>query len=124
MIAADTSSVVNFLKGEDTPDVQLIEEALANHALVLAPVVVSELLSSPKMTTDLREWILDLPQLPMKEGFWSRVGDNCATILRAKKKARLADSMIATFSLDHGVPLIARDSDYRHFSDHFGLLLL
>ncbi len=31
--------------------------------------------------------------------------------------------MIAVYVLDHGMPLIARDGDYRHFVERFGLIL-
>jgi len=123
MIAADTSSVINFLNGEDSSDAALVEEAIRNCALVLPPMVVSELLSSPRMTTLVREMILQLPCPEIKEGFWERVGDHRATLLKSKLKARLADSMIATFCLDHNLPMIAKDSDYRHFAKHFGLLV-
>jgi predicted nucleic acid-binding protein len=123
MIAADTSSYSSFMKGEATPDALLVEQAIKDETLVLSPIVVAELLSSPNMTDGFRSVISDFPQLELKSGFWERVGSNRATILRAGLKARLADTMIATCCLDHGIPLIARDDDFRHFTDHFGLIV-
>lgn len=123
MIVADTSSLSNFLKREGTADANLVKKALTDGTLILSPVVVAELLSSPNMTDALKSAIQDLPVLDLHPGFWERVGTNRATLLRAGKKARLADSMIATSSLDHGIPIIARDNDYRHFSQHFGLVV-
>ena len=32
--------------------------------------------------------------------------------------------MIAVYCIDYAMPLIARDSDYRHFVEHFGLVLI
>ena len=123
MIAADTSSLSNFLKREGTADADLVRKALTDGTLVLSPVVVSELFSSPNMTDALKAAIQDVPVLDLLAGFWERVGNNRAALLRAGKKARLADSMIATCCLDHNIPIIARDSDYRHFSEHFGLVV-
>jgi len=121
MIAVDTSSLSNFLKREGTADAELVKKAITDGILVLPPVVVAELFSSPAMTDVLKSVIQDVPVLELKTGFWERVGTNRATILQAKKKARLADAMIATCCLDHGVPIIARDGDFRHFADYFGL---
>jgi predicted nucleic acid-binding protein len=123
MIAADTSSLSNFLKKEGTADADLVRKALVDGNLILSPVVVSELFSSPKMTEALKAAIRDIPVLDLKPGFWERVGFSRATILKAGKKARLADSMIATCCLDHDIPMIARDSDFRHFTEHFGLVV-
>lgn len=75
------------------------------------------------MTQELERTILDLPRMETLPGFWERVGRNRSTILRSGLKAKLADSMIATFCLDHEIPLIARDGDYRHFANHFGLII-
>lgn len=123
MIAADTSSLSNFLKREGTADADLVRKALTDGNLILSPVVVAELFSSPNMTDTLKAAIQDVPVLDLLPGFWERVGSNRAALLRAGKKARLADSMIATSCLDHGIAIIARDSDYRHFTDHFGLVV-
>lgn len=121
MISADTSSLSNFLKGQKTEDAELVKSALLDGHLVLTPIVVAELFSSPVMSDALKSIIGDVPLLDLKDGFWERVGSNRAEILKSGNKARLADSMIATCCLDHQVPLIARDSDYRHFEFHFKL---
>ena len=121
MISADTSSLSNFFKGTGTADALLVRRALLDESLVLSPVVVAELLSSPKMSESLRKIIADIPVLELKDGFWERVGLNRAVILQTGKKARLADSMIATSCMDHSIAIISSDTDYRHFTEHFGL---
>jgi predicted nucleic acid-binding protein len=123
VIAADTSSLSNFLKREGTADSDLVRKALIDGNLVLSPVVVAELFSSPNMTATLKAALQDVPVLELLPGFWERVGTNQATLLRAGKKASLADSMIATCCLDHDIAIIARDSDYRHFTEHFELVV-
>jgi len=101
MIAADTGSLSNFLKKEETSDALLVKQALIDGRLVLSPVVIAELFSSPNITDDLKSALQDLPTLELLPGFWERVGLNRAELIRAGKKARLADSMIATCCLDH-----------------------
>jgi len=37
-------------------------------------------------------------------------------VIAHKKKARLADALVAQSCRDHGVPLITRDGDFRNFA--------
>lgn len=121
MIGVDTSSFVAFLGGEDGADVDLLKRAIINEILVIPPVVVAELFSARDLPAEVKATIIDIPKMSILPGFWERVGEARATLLKAGKKARLADTMIAVFCLDHRMPLIARDCDYRHFVEHFDL---
>jgi len=124
MIAADTSSIVAFLQGEKTKDVENILRAIDGEKLFIPPMVIAELLSSVSLKENEQRIILSLPQMTIKTGFWKRTGEARARILVNGKKARLADSMIAVMCLDHNVPLITRDKDYRHFEQEFGLRII
>jgi predicted nucleic acid-binding protein len=44
-------------------------------------------------------------------------------LLKKEKKVRLGDCLIVQSCIDHEVPLIAEDRDFRHFAG-FGLRLL
>ena len=124
MIAADTSSIIAFLCGEAGDDVDLLDQTLADHCLVIPPVVLSELLSDPKLTPDVRSVLSDLPQLSIGDGYWERVGLLRAKVIAKKLKARLADALVAQSCLDHKLALITRDRDFRHFAKLAGLRLL
>lgn len=121
MIAIDSSSLIAFLKGNEGADVDAVSMALAQKQAVLPPVVLSELLSDPKLPHTVASLLKQLPLLPLIEGFWERVGANRSTILKEGKKARLADALIAQSCLDHHVTLITRDNDFRHFAAKLGL---
>jgi predicted nucleic acid-binding protein len=123
MIAVDTSSFIGYLAGDDGSDVALVESALADQTVVLPPAVLAELLSAPRLESEVAQVFCDLPMLDLHGGYWERVGAVRATILRAGKRARLADALIAQSCVDHDVPLVTRDSDFRHFVA-FGLSLL
>jgi len=49
MIAADTNTWIAFLEGEAGSDTQLLDRALADQQVLMAPVVLTELLSDPKL---------------------------------------------------------------------------
>ena len=124
MICADTSSVVAYMQGEQGSDVNLVDRALADCSLVLAPITVTELLSDPLLPPALQEFILGIQQLEIKLGYWERAGKLRAKMLRRQVRARVADTLIAQSCLDHGVPLITRDRDFSSFQKFAGLRVL
>jgi predicted nucleic acid-binding protein len=123
LIAADTSSVINFLTRQNTPDARLVEAAFRAETLRLPPPVVTELLSSPRAELGLRGVVDQAGMLPIRDDFWSAAGALRRSLLLRGLKARLADSLIAQCCIDADIPLITRDGDFRHFADHCGLKL-
>ncbi len=118
MIAINSSSWIAFLSdtepsGEDTA---LVESALADHQACLPPVVLTELLSDPKLSKSLAGMSGELPLLEPHAGYWERAGRLRAKLIAQRHRARLADSLIAQTCIDHGVRLVTRDDDFLHFS--------
>ncbi len=124
MIAADTSTWVAFLEGSAGDDTQLLDEALADSQVVMVPVVLSELLSDPKLRSSVAETLSELPLMEIGPGFWRRAGALRAKVIAKRRKARLADALIAQSCIDEDVPLITRDRDFRAFSEAAGLDLI
>jgi predicted nucleic acid-binding protein len=124
VIAADSSSLIAHLSGDQGDDVAILDQSLADHLLVLPPVVLAELLSDPKLPAAVAELLKLLPLLDTPDGYWERAGMLRSKALSKRKKARLADTLIVQSCLDHDVPLIARDRDFRTFAAFAGLKLL
>jgi predicted nucleic acid-binding protein len=124
VIAADTSSMIAFLEGDEGDDVELIQAALDHQQLALPPVVLSELLSDPSISRSVRSLLAGLPLLDLEPGYWERAGVLRAAILKRQRKARVADALIAQSCLDQSAPLVTRDRDFRHFAAAAGLPLL
>jgi hypothetical protein len=123
LFAADTSSLVAYLTGAGGKDVELIDAALAGASLALPPVVVTELLSDAKSRHTLEASISGAPLLEILPGYWQRAGAMRALLLGKTLGAKIPDVLIAQSCIDHDVPLITRDSDFRHFAKHCGLKL-
>lgn len=121
MLCIDTSSLIGYLEGAKGDDVDLVEQAFADEVGVLAPVTLSEILSDPKLSLTIRELILQLPLLPLLNGYWERAGLLRAKMLRRGRRARLADTLIAQNCLDHGAVLVTRDNDFKVFKQIAGL---
>ena len=124
MIAIDTSSLVAYLSGSAGEDVAAVDLALSQNQACFPPVVLTELLSDPKLPDDVAAILRQVPLLALSEGFWDRAGLLRASIIARKRRARLADSLIAQTCLDHDLALITRDADFGAFAVIAGLKLL
>jgi predicted nucleic acid-binding protein len=124
MIALDSSSLIAFLEGASGGDTELVEQALSDRRACLPPVVLTEILSDPKLPKAVEELLLQLPRLEVLDGYWERAGWLRAQVLKLKRRARLADTLIAQSCIDHDVGLVTRDVDFRVFLRAGGLRLL
>jgi predicted nucleic acid-binding protein len=117
MIAADTSTWIAFLEGGGGADTLLLDQALGDHQVLMAPVVLTELLSDPKLPARVSEMLSELPMLEIEPGYWQRAGVLRARAIAKRRKARLGDALIAQSCIDRGAPLLARDRDFRAFAE-------
>ena len=124
MIAADTSTWIAFLEGSKGEDVQLLDHALAERQVVMAPVVLTELLSDPKLPSAVAKTLCEVPAMEVTPGYWQRAGALRAEVLAKRRRARLGDALIAQSCIDGGIPLLTRDRDFRAFADAAGLDLV
>jgi predicted nucleic acid-binding protein len=57
-------------------------------------------------------------------GCRQRAGALRAKVLAGRRKARLGDALIAQSCVDHAIPLLTRDRDFRTFAGAAGLNLI
>lgn len=124
MIAVDTSAFIAYLQNQKTIVTDKIDDALRFNNVVLPSIVLTELLTDPKLPKDTISNLMLLRILEPTEGFWIRAGLSRAKIIEKKLKARLADTLIAQLCIDHEVPLLTLDNDFHHFAKYCGLKLL
>ena len=123
MIALDSSAMIAFLSGEQSAIADAAARALDQQHACLPPVVLAELLSEPTLRADVALLLKALPRLEVTDGYWERAGELRRSVLKKSLKARLADTLIAQCCIDHHVPLVAADRDFRHFQGS-GLIFL
>ena len=119
MIAVDTSTWIAFLQGDGGEDAELLDRALEDRQVLMVPVVLTEVLSDPRLSSEVAQTLSELPLIEVGPGYWQRAGE-----LRAKVLARLGDALIAQSCMDRGIPLLTRDRDFRAFADAAGLDLV
>jgi predicted nucleic acid-binding protein len=124
MIAADTSTWIAFLEGSGGADTLLLDQALSDRQVVMAPAVLTELLSDPKLPAKVSETLAELPMLEIEPGYWQRAGVLRAKAIAKRRKARLGDALIAQSCIDGGARLLTRDRDFRAFAEAAALDLV
>jgi predicted nucleic acid-binding protein len=124
MITADTSTWVAYLEGACGNDAQLLGQALTDKQVLMAPAVLTELLSDPGLPAAVAASLVDLPLIQLTAGYWQRAGQLRAKVVARGRRARLGDALIAQSCLDQDIPLITRDRDFRAFADAAGLSVL
>jgi predicted nucleic acid-binding protein len=120
MIAVDTSTWVAFLAGSGGEDVEAFDRALRDRQVLMLPVVLTELLSDPKLPSGVAKTLSEVPLIEIGPGYWQRAGVLRAKVLAKRRKARLGDALIAQSCIDKGVTLLTRDRDFRAFADAAG----
>src|SRR3974390_1903152 len=124
MIAADTSTWIAFLQGDSGKDVHLLDKALEDRQVLMVPAVLTELLSDPKLSGEVAQYLAEIPLVEIQSGYWERAGALRAKALAKRRKARLGDALIAQSCVDRGIPLLTRDRDFREFAESASLALV
>jgi len=124
VIAADTSTWIAFLEGRAGSDAELLDRALADRQVLMAPAVLTELLSDPDLPAEVAESLLQLPLMQLETGYWQRAGELRVKVLAKRRKARLGDALIAQSCIDREIALLTRDRDFRAFARAAGLDLV
>jgi predicted nucleic acid-binding protein len=124
LIAVDTSTWIAFLEGAGGEDAELLDKALQDRQVLMVPVVLTEMLSDPKLPSKVSRTLSELPLIAVEPGYWQRAGELRAKVLAKRRKARLGDALIAQTCIDRGIPLLTRDRDFRAFAEAAGLDLV
>ena len=100
MIALDTSALISFLEGKSSRIADLTASAIQDKRAVIPPVVLTEILSEPTLSKELRELLQELPLLRPRSNYWKNAGITRSKVLAKGFKARVADALIAQSCID------------------------
>lgn len=124
MIAVDSSALIAYLQGTKGVVTDAVEIVFAERQACLPPVVLTEVLSDPKLPDEVAVLLRALPLLLPTDGYWDRAGNLRRGMLAHGRKARLADTLITQSCLDHDVSLVTGDADFKLLAKRTGLRLL
>ena len=83
VIAVDTSSWFAFLQGDAGEDAELLDRALQDRQVLMVPAVLTEVLSDPKLSSEVSQTLSELPLIEVRPGYWRRAGELRARVLPA-----------------------------------------
>ena len=124
MLAADSSTWIAFLEGATGQDATLLDQALADHQVLMIPAVFTQLFSDPLLSPSVARGLMDIPMIDLDPGYWLRAGLLRVKVLSNRRKARLGDALIAQSCIDRKISLLTRDADFRAFAEAAELKLL
>lgn len=122
-VVADTSAWIDFLAGRPVP---LLEDALAQAAVVLPPIVVAELVSGARRGPDRRAIEALVQELPIHEtpiDHWIRVGALCRTARDRGLSVSTPDAHVAQCAIDRNAILLTRDAVFTRIASMTALRL-
>lgn len=130
MIMVDTSVWVDYLAGHPTREAVLLrDQLLYNQRIVVGDLILCEVLQgirNEKEFDRVRQRMLTLEVAP--------ICDPCAAVQAARNYRslrergvtirRTVDCLIATFCIEHSLPLLHNDRDFDPFEQYLGLEVL
>jgi predicted nucleic acid-binding protein len=123
-LIADSSIWIDFFRGEKGDDIDFFELSLQEGRILMAPVVLSELLSSHRISEETEKFLLDLEFTEPKPGFWQKAGKLRRDLAKTGFHASLPDCLITQTCLEYRLPLLTRDQGIKKFGPKLGLTVL
>lgn len=127
MILVDTSVWIDYFNGVEHEQTDRLDTALAEDIVAMGDLILLEILQGFHSDKDYRRAKDKLELLAQHDLFGYSSVANCAENYRALRKKgitirKTANVIIATFCIDHELPLLFSDRDFRLFVDHLGLI--
>lgn len=126
MILVDTSVWIDYFNGVANPHTDRLDAALTDGDVVMGDLILLEILQGIRHDHDYAKTRKSLSALDLLELFGARMVGLCADNYRTLRKQgitvrKTVDVIIASFCIEHGLPLLFLDRDFLPFVDHLGL---
>jgi hypothetical protein len=126
MWIVDSSVWIDYFAGRPTPQTDRLDAALGTRELALCDLVLAEVLQGFRSDRAFREARSALLQFPCFTTGGQQLALRSARNYRLLRKRgvtvrKTIDCLIATFAIEHGLPLLHDDHDYTPFAEHLGL---
>ena len=126
MIFVDSSVWIDYFNGKITPQTDWLDHLLGTQLVATGELILTEVLQGFRANSDYQQaktLLLTLEQLPMLD---NAIALQSADHFRALRKRGITvrktiDVLIATFCIEHQLPLLFADKDFEPFCQHLGL---
>lgn len=127
VILADTSVWIDYFNGNINTQTDILDEALLTGTVAIADIILLELLQGFKNDKDYVSVRDNLAKLDQYSIFNSSLVEPCAENYRTLRKQginirKTIDVIIASYCIEHEIPLLYSDRDFDAFVSYLGLV--
>ena len=126
MILVDSSVWIDYFIGRDTPQVEILDRSLGMISVGVGDLILTEVLQGFRDDKDylIARSIMD--ELTVFDMLGTEMAIKSAENFRKLRKKgitirKTADVIIATYCIEHRLPLLFSDKDFKPFVQHFKL---
>ena len=129
MIVVDTSVWIDFFNGVSSREASLLDYYLSAQRIVMGDLILVELLQGFRTTKSLNQAKQLLESLEYRDMLNKQLAYQAADYYRLLRQKGITvrktmDVMIATFCIEHHLPLLHRDQDFNLMVKPLGLNVL
>ena len=126
MILVDSSVWVDYFLGNDIPQVEILDRSLGVRDVGVGDLVLTEVLQGFRNDKDYRIAKSIMDELTVVEMLGKELAIKSADNFRKLRKMgitirKTADVIIATYCIEHKVPLLFSHKDFKPFVQHLHL---
>lgn len=126
VILVDSSVWIDYFSGNGSAETDFLDETLGNRAVAIGDLILTEVLQGFRHDRDYRTARRLLEELTVFDLLGRNMAIKSAENFRKLRKKgitirKTADVIIASFCIEHDLPLLFSDRDFRPFVDHLGM---
>ena len=126
MILVDSSVWINYFRGVASPQTDKLDVLLGREIIAIGDLILAEVLQGFDAEQDFRQAAELLRAFPVLDLAGSDMAVRSAQNFRKLRSLgvttrKTIDSIIATFCIERGLPLLHSDRDFEPFAAHLGL---
>jgi predicted nucleic acid-binding protein len=127
MVLVDSSVWIDFFNGVDSGGANLLDSLLKNETVIIGDLILAEVLQGLRSDRDYRLARRLLTSLDVRDLLGRemavRVADNYRKLRKSGYTVRkTVDLVIATYCIEHTIPLLHSDRDFEPLSEFLGLV--
>ena len=126
MILVDSTVRIDYLSGNGSPETDFLDGVLGVRAVAIGDLILTEVLQGFRHDNDYKTAKRLLEELTIFELLGIKMAIKSADNFRKLRKKGLtirktADVIIASFCIEHELPLLFSDKDFKPFVEYLGL---
>lgn len=126
MILVDSRVWIDFFNGVETQEVTVLSDSLGQQPVAIGDLMLAEVLQGFRKDKDLRAALELFESIPVLELAGKTIAIQSGRnfrVLRSKGVTvrKTIDCLIATYCIEHQVPLLQSDRDFEPFRMYLGL---